>query len=384
MNSKRILIVALLITVLAISACAQQTPVVTMEPTAAPPVETADPTAAPTEAPTTSFSVTDALNRTVTFEKTPERIVLVGRALFMVADAIYLFPEAGSNIVALGATNQGTGNFIPLIDANYDTKTMLDNSAGAEQIAAEQPDLVIMKSMSAESLGAPIETLGIPVLYLDFETAEQYQRDLATLGQLFQNPAKAEELAAWYQGKVDAVTSALSGLTDEQKPRTLLLYYSDKDGTTAFNVPPMGWMQTYLIQTGGGTPVWEDANPGSGWTTVNLEQIAAWNPEVVFVVSYFVPVNDVVDQMKTDPQWMLLDAVKNNKLIAFATDVYSWDQPDTRWALGLGWVAAKLHPDLFPDYDATTEAKAFYKDLYGMDNAAFESNILPLFKGDID
>lgn len=384
MNSKRILIVALLITVLAISACAQQTPVVTMEPTAAPPVETADPTAAPTEAPTTSFSVTDALNRTVTFEKTPKRIVLVGRALFMVADAIYLFPEAGSNIVALGATNQGTGNFIPLIDANYDTKTMLDNSAGAEQIAAEQPDLVIMKSMSAESLGAPIETLGIPVLYLDFETAEQYQRDLATLGQLFQNPAKAEELAAWYQGKVDAVTSALSGLTDEQKPRTLLLYYSDKDGTTAFNVPPMGWMQTYLIQTSGGTPVWEDANPGSGWTTVNLEQIAAWNPEVVFVVSYFVPVNDVVDQMKTDPQWMLLDAVKNNKLFAFATDVYSWDQPDTRWALGLGWVAAKLHPDLFPDYDATTEAKAFYKDLYGMDNAAFESNILPLFKGDID
>ncbi|MDP3450004.1 MAG: hypothetical protein Q8R87_05445, partial [Anaerolineaceae bacterium] len=117
MNSKRILIVALLITMLAVSACAQQTPVATMEPTAAPPVESADPTAAPTEAPTTGFSVTDALNRTVTFEKTPERIVLVGRALFMVADAIYLFPEAGSSIVALGATNQGTGNFIPLIDA---------------------------------------------------------------------------------------------------------------------------------------------------------------------------------------------------------------------------------------------------------------------------
>jgi iron complex transport system substrate-binding protein len=384
MNSKRILIVALLITMLAVSACAQQTPVATMEPTAAPPVESADPTAAPTEAPTTGFSVTDALNRTVTFEKTPERIVLVGRALFMVADAIYLFPEAGSSIVALGATNQGTGNFIPLIDVNYDAKTMLDNSAGAEQIAAEQPDLVIMKSMSAESLGAPIETLGIPVLYLDFETAEQYQRDLATLGQLLQNPAKAEELAAWYQGKVDAVTSALSGLTDGQKPRTLLLYYSDKDGTTAFNVPPMGWMQTYLIETAGGTPVWEDANPGSGWTTVNLEQIAAWNPEVVFLVSYLVNVDDVVMQMKADPQWMLLDAVKNDKLFAFATDVYSWDQPDTRWALGLDWVAAKLHPDLFPDYDATSEARAFYKDLYGMDDAAFESNILPLFKGDID
>ncbi|PKN97889.1 MAG: molybdate ABC transporter substrate-binding protein [Chloroflexi bacterium HGW-Chloroflexi-4] len=334
--------------------------------------------------PAAGFTVTDALERTVTFEKAPERIVLVGKALFMVADAIYLFPEAGESIVAIGTTNQSTGDFIPIIDANYDTKTILDGSAGAEQIAAEQPDLVIMKSMNAEKLGAPIEALGIPVLYLDFETADQYQRDLKTLGQLFQNPTKAEELAAWYKGKVDAVTSTISGLTDEQKPRTLLLYYSDKDGTIAFNVPPMGWMQTYLIQTAGGTPVWEDANPGNGWTTVNLEQIAAWNPEVVFVVSYFVPINDVVTQMKADPQWMLLDAVKNGKLYGFATDVYSWDQPDTRWALGLDWVASKLHPDLFPDYDASAEAREFYKSLYGMDEAAFESNILPLFKGDIN
>jgi len=384
MNSKKILIVALLITVLAVSACAKQTPVPTAEPTALPATETAAPTAAPTEAPTVAgFTVNDAMDRTVTFEKAPQRIVLVGKSLFMVADAIYLFPEAGNNIVALGATNQGSGNFIPMIDATYDTKTMLDSSAGAEQIAAEQPDLVIMKSMNAEKLGAPIEALGIPVIYLDFETADQYQRDLATLGQLFQNPARAEELAAWYQGKVDGITSTLSSLTEDQKPRTLLLYYSDKEGTIAFNVPPMGWMQTYLIQTAGGTPVWEDANPGNGWTTVNLEQIAAWNPEDIFLVSYFVNVDEVVAKLKADPQWMLLDAVKNNKIYAFATDVYSWDQPDPRWPLGLGWVAAKLHPDLFPNYDAAAEAKAFYKDLYGMDDAAFEKNIQPLFIGDI-
>jgi len=383
MNSKRILIVALLITMLAVSACATQTPAPTAEPTDLPTAAAAAPTAAPTEAPSVGFIVTDALGRNVTFEKAPQRIVLIGKSLFMVADAIYLFPEAGNSIVALGATNQGTGNFIPMIDQSFSTKTMLDSSAGAEQVAAEKPDLVIMKSMNAEKLGAPIEALGIPVLYLDFETADQYQRDLATLGQLFQNPAKAEELAAWYKGKVEAVTTALSALTPEQKPKTLLLYYSEKEGTIAFNVPPMGWMQTYLIQTAGGTPVWEDANPGSGWTTVNLEQIAAWNPEDIFIVSYFVPVNDVVAKLKADPQWMLLDAVKNNKLYGFATDVYSWDQPDTRWPLGLDWVAAKLHPDLFPNYDATAEAKDFYKNLYGMDDAAFTANILPLFTGDI-
>lgn len=329
------------------------------------------------------FMVTDALGRAVRFEKAPERIVLAGKGLFMVADAIYLFPEAGQRIVALSSTNQGTGNFIPLIDPAFSAKITLDSSAGAEQIAAAQPDCVIMKSSNANSLGKALEAVKIPVVYLDFETPEQYPRDLKTLGQLFQNPEQAARLSAYFQDKADAIAQAVSGLTDAQKPRTLLLYYSEKDGAVAFNVPPMGWMQTLEIKTAGGAPVWADANPGSGWTKVNFEQVAAWNPDVIFVVAYSSPINEVTAMLKADPQWKNLKAVQENKLYGFATDVYSWDQPDTRWILGLAWVAGKLHPDLFPDLDITQTAQTFYQDLYGMDQATFQKSILPEFKGDL-
>lgn len=329
-----------------------------------------------------SFKITDALEREVTFEKVPSKIVLAGKALFMIADAIYLFPEAGKNIIALGSTKQGSGNFIPMIDPTFADKISLDSEAGAEQIASAQPDCVIMKSSNAEKLGTPLEELGIPVVYLDFETPEQYQRDLTTLGQLFQNPARAEELIAYYQGKVDAMTTTLSSLTNDQKPRTLILYYSDKDGEVAFNVPPMGWMQTFIVQTAGGFPVWQDANPAKGWTKVNLEQIAAWNPDVIFIVAYFNPTDEVIEGLKADAQWQALDAMKNGKVYGFAKDVYSWDQPDTRWLLGLTWAAGILHPDLFPDLDIAKEAQAFYSDLYGMDEASFQENILPLLPGE--
>jgi molybdenum ABC transporter molybdate-binding protein len=332
---------------------------------------------------TNGFMVTDALGRAVRFEKAPEKIVLAGKALFMVADAIYLFPEAGKKIVALGSTQQGTGNFIPMIDSTFSAKITLDSSAGAEEIAAAQPDCVIMKSSNASSLGKALEAVKIPVVYLDFETPDQYKRDLKTLGQLFQNPDQAAKLTAYYQDKVDAITKPVSGLTDDQKPKTLVLYYSDKDGAVAFNVPPMGWMQTLEIQNAGGTPVWADAELGNGWTKVSLEQVAAWNPDIIFIVAYFNPVNDVVAKLKADSQWQNLKAVKDNKVYGFATDVYSWDQPDTRWILGLNWVAGKLHPDLFPGLDMTKEAQAFYQDLYNMDAASFEKNIQPLFTGDI-
>ena len=331
-----------------------------------------------------SFTVTDALGRDVTFDKIPQRIVLAGKAFFMVADAIYTFPEAGKNIAAIVSTSQGSGNFIPMIDPTFSEKIPLDGSAGPEEIAAVQPDCVIMKSSNAEKLGTPLEALKIPVVYLDFETPEQYQRDLKTLGQLFKNSDQAAKVAAYYQNKVDSITKVVSTLKDDQKPRTLILYYSDKDGVVAFNVPPMSWMQTILVQTAGGLPVWQDANPGNGWTKVSLEQVAAWDPDVIFIISYLKPVKEVVNLLKADPQWQLLDAIKNNKVYGFATDVYSWDQPDTRWILGLTWVTGKLHPDLFPGLDITKEAQSFYKDLYGMDDASFQKNIQPLLTGDIN
>jgi iron complex transport system substrate-binding protein len=339
---------------------------------------------APTAAAGAEFIVTDALGRKVTFSQVPHKIVLIGKALFMVADAIYTFPEAGKNIVALSSTAQGSGNFIPMIDPTFKAKMSLDANAGAEQIAAAQPDCVILKSSLAQTLGKALETINIPVVYLDFETPDQYQRDLKTLGQLFQNPEQAARVATYYQGKMDAITKTVSGLKDDQKPRALILYYTEKEGAVAFNVPPMSWMQTILIQSAGGRPVWADANPAKSWTKVSLEQVAAWNPDVIFVAAYFNPVNDIVKKLIADPQWQGLAAVKNKKVYGFATDVYSWDQPDTRWILGLTWVAGKLHPDLFPGLNITKEAQTFYKDLYGMDEASFQKNIKPILTGDIN
>ena len=332
---------------------------------------------------TAGFTITDAMGRQVTFAKPPEKVVLAGKALFMIADAIYTFPEAGKKVIALGSTAQGSGNFIPMIDPAFKDKITLEENAGAEAIAAAKPDCVIMKSTNATSLGAPVEALGLPVVYLDFENPEQYQRDLKTLGQLFQNPDRAAKVAAYYQGKLDEVTKALSTLKEEQKPGTLVLYYSEKEGAVSFNVPPLGWMQTIIVKTAGGKPVWEDTNPSKGWTKVNLEQIAAWDPEYIFVIAYFNPVDDVIAKLKADPQWQNLKAVKSNQLFGFAKDVYSWDQPDTRWVLGLQWAASKLHPDLIKGWDVTKASKDFYKELYGMDEAAYNKNIAPLLAGGV-
>lgn len=336
-----------------------------------------------TEMATPGITLIDALDRTIELPAAPQRIAMAGRGLIMIADAAYLFPEASERIVAIGKTAQWKNDFVPMIDPLYAQKVLLEGEAGPEQIAAVRPDLVILKSMMKEKLGDPVEGLGISVVYVDFENPEQYTRDLAALGKIFQNEARANQVITYFEQKSLQVTEALKDLPDDQKPGVLLLYYSERDGQLAFNVAPLNWIQTLMVKMGGGRPVWETASLEKGWTKVNFEQIAAWDPDQIYIVAYTSDIDAVTAKLKADPQWQALRATQQGHLYGFPVDVYSWDQPDTRWILGLGWLASKLHPERFPDYNVQEQVIEFYQQLYGLERAEIESQLLPMLKGDV-
>jgi len=372
----------ILVSLMLLSACSTATtPTAQIIPVTVTPPDPAE-TLPPQEEPEqVQVTIQDALGRTVTLDKAPERIVMAGKAVIMVTDAVYAFPGASGRIVGMSSTDQGRGDFVSILDPNYSQKITLANDVGPEQIAALQPDLVILKSFLAESLGSPLETIGIPVVYLNLETPDQYRSDFATLGQVFQNEARAQELIDYYDETVTKVASATAGMDDAEKPRVLLLYYSEKEGNVAFNVPPKNYIQTFLVETAGGIPVWLDIELGSGWTKIGIEQIAAWDPDQIYIVSYVKNAELVVDGLKVDPNWQGVRAVVNDQIYPFPADFYSWDQPDMRWALGLQWLASKIHPDLWQDFDVLQLSMAFYEKLYGIDTTMFIELISPLMTG---
>lgn len=386
-NIPRFILPILLIVVLLASCTAAPAP--QAQPTDLPdqpavvPPTAAEVTQEPAAESPSGFNVTDSLGREVYFEQVPQRIVQAGKSAFMLIDAAYLFPQASERLVAMTKAAQAAGAFGTVADPGYDQKVILENDVSAEQVAALQPDVVILKSFLQESLGKPLEDLGIPVLYLDFETPDQYSRDLKTLGQLFQDSDRADALVSYFENQSAQVSEPLKDLAEDQKPSVLVLYYTNTDGQAAFNVPPLGWMQTILVETAGGNPIWKDAELGKGWSKVNFEQIAAWNPDQVFLVSYFSDPDEVAAALKTDPQWETLAAVKNGQLYAFPGDFYSWDQPDVRWVLGLNWLASKIHPEVFTEYDAVQSARDFYRELYGVEDGDFDEKIMPLLHGDL-
>jgi iron complex transport system substrate-binding protein len=374
---------SLLLGVLLLQACAPLTPVMEADATKAEAESTAAVAreTSQIEASPQGFIVTDALDREVKFSVAPRRIVLAGRGSTLIIDALYLFPEAKERLVTIGKGSQGPENFVKLIDPQVDSKPMLPPDVSPEQLLSLKPDVVILKSYNAENLGTPLENLGIAVVYVDFETPDQYFRDITTLGKLFQNESRAEEVIAYYQERLAFVEKGLLGLEDKLKPQQLLLYTTAKDGTVALNVAPSGWMQTLLVKMAGGTPVWGDAQLENGWTKVGLEQIAAWDADQIFIVDYAGDVDEDVNALKADPTWQSLRAIKDNMVFAFPKDFVSWDQADPRWVLGLMWMAKKTHPDRFPQLDIEKETQGFFEKMYGLSGDDFAKSIEPQITG---
>lgn len=337
----------------------------------------------PTEPSSKNISVVDALNRTVSWDTPPERIVIAGKANFFLNDAVYLYPEAEERVVALTSAKQTTAPFLALLDPKYEEKVIFTPESTAEEIATAQPDLVLLKRFMRGTIGEALETLDIPVIYLDLETPEQYQRDLATLGTIFAAPERAQAIWEFYQARIDRVESAVANLEPAARPSVLVVQYNAKGAEVALEVPPADWIQTDMVRMANGDPVWLNATQSGGWTVVNLEQIAAWNPDVILVISYFDNVDEVVARLTSDPNWQGLAAVQNAGIYGFPRDYYSWDQPDTRWILGLTWLAGTLYPERLPELDMGAEINAFYGELYRLDSETIESAVLPLLQGDV-
>ncbi len=322
------------------------------------------------EAAVPAVSLTDSLGREVLFDTYPERVLLAGKAVVFSTNTIYMFPAAARFVIGTGTTDQGLGDFYPIIEPNAHEKLRFPNNVGPEQLMTARPDVVILKHYLRESLGAPLEALEIPVVYFNSETPESFYSDIAMFGALLDDDARAREIIGYYQSKY---ASVIDKTRNAERPRVLLVSYSKVAGETAFSVPSSGWLQTRIVEDGGGTPVWKSDNPGDGWKRINLEQVAVWDPAYIFVVSYTTPARKAVDDFSDRLGLGMLDG----EILPFPADFYSWDQPDVRWILALLWTAQVLHPELFAETDLEEEIRYFYSFLYGLDHGTIEREILP-------
>lgn len=313
-----------------------------------------------------SAIIKDALGRDVSIKLNPDRIIIAGRQTPMLTHFFYMFETAGEKIAAIENRNQSSEDFISLFDPSIQEKYLLERGASVEQISPFKPDVVVLKSAMRESVGQKLEEINIPVVYVDFESVDDVYRDLMIIAQILGEKERGEFLVNEYK-RTYAETNSL--LTSVVKPTVLLLQVDQKDQSLIFSVPDSNWLQTDLVERVNATPVWKGQIQGGGWSEINAEQIALWDPDFIFVINYQGNAPNIIQQLKSDSLWVQLDAVKNDQIFPFIYDYISWDQPDPRWVLGYTWMAFRLYPSVIPEELVRNQIEEFFNNFYFIEDA---------------
>lgn len=99
-----------------------------------------------------------------------------------------------------------------------------------------------------------------------------------------------------------------------------------------------------------------------GWSDISVEQIAAWNPDVIFLNCFEAELT--LDRILDDPVLSLTNAAQNSRVYKMPLGGYRWDPPNQESPLTWMRTANLLHPEVF-DYDLCAEMRSAYRMLYG-------------------
>ena len=360
---KKIVLSLLLAVMLLVSACVVQTP--TAEPTTPPeptlaPTEPAvvEPTEEPTEEVTAEptvepIAVVDVIGREVSFENPATKLVGTHNPTL---NAAVVLGGGGKYLVGFGNKSMGRGLYEKVIDGfNEMPEVGKGSNINLESVIATGADLVILPKRH-QDLVPQFEEAKIPVLVIldSTESFDTVKQTLTLLGTVLGESEKAEKVNSFIDTQIENAQTLLKDTTT--KPSVVFL-----GSSSALSVAPGSMIQTSLIEAGGGVNAVSGVEGVGGFVDVSIEQIIAWNPEVIWYPTY---ANYTADDLLNDPAWSSISAIQNKRVYAFPSNLEPWDQPTAALALGLDWALYNLHPDLYSFEALMKDVDEFYTMVY--------------------
>lgn len=314
----------------------------------------------PTEPTTREF--TDSTGRTVTVPAEITKIAVSGPLT-----QTYILPLAGDLLV--GVSNgfaEDAKLYLPKsilekaeIGQLYGGKGELD----LETLLAADPDVVIDVGETKDSMKSNLDQLtdqtGIPFVHI-YATVSTAADAYRTLGDLLGRTEQAEELAIWCENTMNTMEELMTRV-DADNARKGILYCLGDTGT---NVMAQGSFHAETVNLlGNNLAVVEDVVSSGAGNEVDLEQIMAWDPEVIL----FSP-SSCYDAVGDAAEWQSITAIAQKNYYKEPYGPYGWlsSPPSVQRYLGMLWLGALLYPD-YVTYDLQEQVTEYYLLFYGCD-----------------
>lgn len=223
-----------------------------------------------------------------------------------------------------------------------------------ESILALRPDVVVQWTEPAELIRT-VEDAGLTVVALTDSppTQEIHERNLTIIGDLIGQRERVTQLIRMQQETRRRVEEAVAGVAPADKPRVLYMR------SWRQNMRPAGQntYQDFWIRLSGGSNVASFAGMN---TSVNLEQIVLWNPQVMFLGAF----DDATPaEILANPVLAEVEAVRRRRVYKLPHGGYRWDPGSHESHLTWQWASMLLHPTQ-ARFDLRAAMRGTYRLLY--------------------
>jgi iron complex transport system substrate-binding protein len=322
-----------------------------------------------------SRQITDQLGRQVTIPDNVDRVVVLQH------QTLNLLVQLNATKDIVGVLNNwqkqlGSG-YARLAPALLKTPEVGDlTSVNLESVVALHPQVVFVTNYAPQEMIDQISQTGIAVVAIslrddpkgeehkmnpvlpdeDKAYTEGLKKGIALIGEVVNHQKQAQALIDYTFSERKLTADRLKSIPPEKRIRT---YMANPDLTTYGSGKYTGLMMSHA----GAMNV--AAATVKGFKQVAMEQVLAWDPQVIFVQDRY---PEVVGQINSDPQWQSIDAVKNHRVYLMPEYAKAWGYPmPEALALGELWMAKKLYPQKFADIDMQKQADAYYQRFYRTD-----------------
>jgi iron complex transport system substrate-binding protein len=112
-----------------------------------------------------------------------------------------------------------------------------------------------------------------------------------------------------------------------------------------------------------------------GLATISMEQILAWDPEIIITID-----QNFARNIQSDTRWKSVAAVRAGRVHLAPNLPFGWIDfpPSVNRLIGLWWLGKILHPALFPE-DLRPITRDFYQRFYHV--APTEIQLTQLLEG---
>lgn len=317
--------------------------------------------------------VTDQIGREVTLPKEIDSVVVGG--ILPYYSTWYVATNSTKEIVGMhpNSYNAAENSILAKISPDIlraDTSFVKNGEVNIEELMKINPQVYIEHANDEATIDKVTEA-GIPVVgiqAIDAAAAEPlatFNSWLELTSQMTGTVDRANRFLAEGKKVQAQLDEKLKPLAEKDKPRAMVLFMHDDKTITITGRNFFG--NQWLNATGAVDVAEKDIQ---GKKEVNLEQIYAWNPDIIYITNFTqTQPQDLLEGKVEGQDWSQIKAVQDGKVYKIPLGIYRWSPPNGDAPLMLKWMAQQNHPQLF-DYKMEDEIITYYKDFYEYDLAA--------------